>query len=291
MRRKVVNMKMSGERVIPAPQARVWEALNDPEVLRQSVPGCQEMVKHSPTSFSAKVMAKVGPVKASFAGDVTLSDLNPPHSYRIAGQGTGGAAGFAEGGADVRLEDVGGQTKLVYDVDAKVGGKLAQIGSRLIDSTARRMADDFFKRFAEVVTDGETKAEPAPEEAAAPAEAAKAPAKKSAAKHAPAKKTAAKKTTAKKTAAKKKAPAKSKAADEPPPEFPAGSEPAPPPSLMPEAAVAASASRREETRQPAPDEAAPRQPAPQQSVPGNNIWWVVGAGIAALLIILVLATF
>jgi uncharacterized protein len=105
-------MKMSGERVIPAPQARVWEALNDPEVLRQSVPGCQEMVKHSPTEFSAKVQAKVGPVKANFAGDVTLSDLDPPNSYRISGQGTGGAAGFAEGGADVRLDEVDGQTRL-----------------------------------------------------------------------------------------------------------------------------------------------------------------------------------
>jgi uncharacterized protein len=166
-------MKMSGERVIPAPQARVWEALNDPDVLRQSVPGCQEMVKHSPTAFSAKVQAKVGPVKANFSGDVTLSDLDPPNSYRISGKGTGGAAGFAEGGADVRLEDVGGQTKLVYDVDAKVGGKLAQIGSRLIDSTARRMADDFFNRFAEAVTNGEPQPEAKPEfpSAVEPAEA------------------------------------------------------------------------------------------------------------------------
>ena len=269
-------MKMSGERVIPAPQARVWEALNDPDVLRQSVPGCQEMVKHSPTEFSAKVQAKVGPVKANFAGDVTLSDLDPPNSYRISGQGTGGAAGFAEGGANVRLEDVGGQTKLVYDVDAKVGGKLAQIGSRLIDSTARRLADDFFNRFAEVVTDGEPQAAVKPEfpSSAEPAEAASA--KKSPAKKSPAKKTPAKKTAAKKTARRRKE-------TEPPPEF--ASEPAPSPSLMPEAAVAASASpRRTEPRQ-----AAPQQKGVPSNLSGNNIWWIVGAGIAALLVILVLA--
>jgi uncharacterized protein len=288
-------MKMSGERVIPAPQARVWDALNDPDVLRQSVPGCQEMVKHSPTEFSAKVQAKVGPVKANFAGDVTLSDLDPPHSYRISGKGTGGAAGFAEGGADVRLEDVGGQTKLVYDVDAKVGGKLAQIGSRLIDSTARRMADDFFNRFAEVVSNAEPQPAAKPEfpSAVEPAEAsgepeaiAKEPAKTAAAKKAPAKKSPAKKTAAKKTAAKKttaKKPARKRTEPGPPPEF--ASEPAPSPSLMPEAAVAASASpRREEPRQ-----ATPQQQGVPTNMSGNNIWWVVGAGIAALLVILVLA--
>jgi uncharacterized protein len=279
-------MKMSGERMIPAPQARVWDALNDPDVLRQSVPGCQEMVKHSPTEFSAKVQAKVGPVKANFAGDVTLSDLDPPHSYRISGKGTGGAAGFAEGGADVRLEDVGGQTKLVYDVDAKVGGKLAQIGSRLIDSTARRMADDFFARFAAAVGNGEPQPAPKPEFPAAPTEPVEpveAPAqadKAAAAKKAPAKKPSAKKkTAAKKPAAKKSA--RKRKEPEPPPEFATG-EAAPPPSLMPEAAVAASAS---------PPREEPRQAAPQQSVPGNNIWWLVGAGIVALLVILVLANF
>jgi uncharacterized protein len=276
---------MSGERVIPAPQARVWEALNDPEVLRQSIPGCQEMVKHSPTEFSAKVMAKVGPVKANFAGDVTLSKLNPPHGYLISGKGTGGAAGFAEGGAEVRLEDVDGQTKLVYDVNAKVGGKLAQIGSRLIDSTARRMADDFFKRFAEVVTDGQARTEAEPEARAEAAEEASAPARK-----APAKKTTAKKPAARQTAAKKSTkgkaaakPTRARDESEPPPEFAAGPETAPSPSLMPEAAIAASASKRDEPRQ-----AEPQQPPP---VPGNNIWWLVGAGIAALLVILVLANF
>jgi uncharacterized protein len=276
-------MKMSGERVIAAPQARVWEALNDPDVLRQSVPGCQEMVKHSPTAFSAKVQAKVGPVKANFAGDVTLSDLDPPHSYRIAGKGAGGAAGFAEGGANVRLEDVGGQTKLVYDVDAKVGGKLAQIGSRLIDSTARRMADDFFERFAEVVTNREPQPAAKPEfpSAVAPADAPAEPARPAAAKKAPAKKSPARKSAAKKAAATR--PARKPADSGPPPEF--ASEPAPPPTLMPEAAVAAPVPpRREEPRQ-----AAPQQQATPGNVPGNNIWWIVGAGIAVLLIILVLA--
>ena len=274
---------MSGERVIPAPQARVWDALNDPDVLRQSVPGCQEMVKHSPTEFSAKVQAKVGPVKANFAGDVTLSDLDPPNSYRISGKGTGGAAGFAEGGADVRLEDVGGQTKLVYDIDAKVGGKLAQIGSRLIDSTARRMADDFFNSFAEVVTKGEPQPAAKPEfpsavEPAEPAEAiAQEPVRAAAAKKSPARKTAAKKTAARKPARKRKDPG-------PPPEFDTG-EPAPSPSLMPEAAIAAPVSpRREEPRQ-----AAPQQQATPSNISGNNIWWIVVAGIAALLVILVLA--
>jgi hypothetical protein len=257
-------MKMSGERVIPAPQARVWEALNDPEVLKQSLPGCQEIVKHSPTEFSARVTAKVGPVKANFAGDVTLSDLDPPHSYRISGKGTGGAAGFAAGGADVRLEPVDGQTKLVYEVDAKVGGKLAQIGSRLIDSTARRMADNFFTRFAEVVAGGQV--EPG-------LEAAKPPAKKAATRKTPAKKTAAKRKTA-------------AAKSETPEEFATGPETAQSPSLMPEAAIAASAAKKEELRKAAP----PRQSEPQQSLPGNNIWWLVGAGIAALLVILVLAT-
>jgi carbon monoxide dehydrogenase subunit G len=260
-------MKMSGERVIPAPQARVWEALNDPEVLKQSLPGCQEIVKHSPTEFSARVTAKVGPVKANFAGDVTLSDLDPPHSYRISGKGTGGAAGFAAGGADVRLEPVDGQTKLVYEVDAKVGGKLAQIGSRLIDSTARRMADNFFTRFAEVVAGEE--AAPEPEAAAEPA------------KQAPRKKAPARKTPARKAAAKKKA-----ARSGTPEEFATGPETAQSPSLMPEAAIAASAAKKEELRKAAP----PRQSEPQQSLPGNNIWWLVGAGIAALLVILVLAT-
>jgi uncharacterized protein len=274
-------MKMSGERVIPAPQGRVWEALNDPEVLRQSIPGCQEMVKRSPTEFSAKVMAKVGPVKASFAGDVTLSKLNPPHSYLITGQGTGGAAGFAEGGAEVRLEDVGGQTRLIYDVDAKVGGKLAQIGSRLIDSTARRMADDFFKRFAEVVTSSEPQAEREAETPVQPAEtplapARTAPARKAAASRTPAtRKSAAKKTAARKTAA-AKPPRRSRGESAQPPEFTAGPETTQPPP--PEAAIAPLAA------------SAPSRAPSQAPVPATNIWWLVIAGLAALLVIVVLAS-
>jgi carbon monoxide dehydrogenase subunit G len=149
-------MKMQGERLIQATQQDVWTALNDPSVLRQCIPGCEEMQKVSDTDFSARVKAKVGPVSLNMTGDVHLSDLNPPVSYRITGQGRGGAAGFAKGGADIRLENKGGATLIAYDVDAQVGGKLAQIGNRLIDSTARKMADDFFSRFVAIVERGET---------------------------------------------------------------------------------------------------------------------------------------
>ncbi len=148
-------MKMQGERLIQAPQQDVWKALNDPVVLKQCIPGCEEMQKVSDTDFTAKVRAKVGPVSLTMTGDVHLSDLNPPVSYRITGQGKGGAAGFARGGAAIRLEDKGGATLIAYDVDAQVGGKLAQIGNRLIDSTARKMADDFFSRFVAIVESGE----------------------------------------------------------------------------------------------------------------------------------------
>ena len=144
-------MDMTGEFRIPAPRQKVWDALNDPMILKQSIPGCEEIEKLSATEMAAKVTAKVGPVKARFGGKVTLSDLDPPNGYKITGEGTGGAAGFAKGGATVRLSDEGGSTRLNYTVEAHVGGKLAQIGSRLIDATARKMADDFFARFAEVV--------------------------------------------------------------------------------------------------------------------------------------------
>src|SRR5262245_1421193 len=148
-------MKMQGEKLIQAPQQDVWRALNDPVVLKQCIPGCEEMQKLSDNDFSAKVKAKVGPVSLAMTGDVHLSDLNPPVSYRITGQGKGGAAGFAKGGANIRLEAKGGATLITYDVDAQVGGKLAQIGNRLIDSTARKMADDFFSRFVAIVESGE----------------------------------------------------------------------------------------------------------------------------------------
>ncbi|MCG5241663.1 SRPBCC family protein [Azospirillum doebereinerae] len=144
-------MDMSGSHRIEAPRDRVWAALNDPEVLRQCIPGCEEVVKLSDTEMTAKVVAKVGPVSAKFAGKVTLSDLDPPNGYTISGEGSGGAAGFGKGGATVALADDDGATLLTYTARAQVGGKLAQIGSRLVDATARKMADDFFSRFTQAV--------------------------------------------------------------------------------------------------------------------------------------------
>ncbi|MDR6293063.1 SRPBCC domain-containing protein [Inquilinus sp. 2KB_12] len=141
-------MEMTGEHRIAAPRSVVWDGLNDPEVLRQSIPGCDTLEKTSPTEMTATVTAKVGPVKASFGGQVTLSNLNPPESYTISGEGKGGAAGFAKGGADVKLVEDGDGTLLQYAVKANIGGKLAQLGARLIDGTAKKMADDFFARFA-----------------------------------------------------------------------------------------------------------------------------------------------
>jgi hypothetical protein len=140
-------MEMHGEFRIPAPRAEVWEKLNDPQTLKQCIPGCETVEKVSDTEFTAKVVARVGPVKASFAGKVTMTDLDPPSSYTITGEGTGGVAGFAKGSAKVSLDDLGAETVLRYGVQAQVGGKLAQIGSRLIDATSRKMADDFFNRF------------------------------------------------------------------------------------------------------------------------------------------------
>jgi hypothetical protein len=162
-------MDMTGEYRIPAPRETVWRALNDPEVLKQCIPGCETLDKKSDTEYSATVTAKVGPVKAKFGGNVTMSDLDPPNGYTISGEGSGGAAGFAKGGAKVSLKEDAGATVLSYTVNATVGGKLAQIGSRLIDSTAKKMANDFFAKFAEVVGG-------APAAEAAPAEAAPAPA-------------------------------------------------------------------------------------------------------------------
>jgi carbon monoxide dehydrogenase subunit G len=141
-------MDMTGEFRIPAPRQRVWEALNDPQVLKECIPGCQTIEKTSDTEFAARVVAKVGPVQAAFSGKVALSDLDPPKAYTISGEGTGGVAGFAKGAAKVRLDEDGDATMLRYEVSAHVGGKLAQIGSRLIDATARKMAADFFGRFA-----------------------------------------------------------------------------------------------------------------------------------------------
>jgi len=144
-------MDMTGEYRIPASRETVWRALNDTEVLKRSIPGCEELLKTSDTEMTAKVSAKVGPVSAKFTGKVTLSDINPPISYKITGEGQGGVAGFAKGGAEVNLEADGSSTVLRYKATAQVGGKLAQIGSRLIDSTAKKMADQFFGKFVDEV--------------------------------------------------------------------------------------------------------------------------------------------
>ncbi len=157
-------MEMTGERRIPASRQQVWDALNDPEILKQCIAGCEELEKTSDTAFSAKVTSRVGPVTAKFAGKVELSDVDPPNGYTISGEGQGGVAGFAKGGAKVQLADDGEGTLLTYEANGTVGGKLAQIGSRLIDSTARKMADDFFDKFAEAV--GGAEPEEAVEEAA-----------------------------------------------------------------------------------------------------------------------------
>jgi hypothetical protein len=141
-------MEMTGEFRIAAARQRVWEGLNDPEVLKQCIPGCQTLEKVSDTEFNGRVVASVGPVRATFGGKVTLSDLDPPQSYTISGEGSGGVAGFARGGAKVNLAEDGAATLLTYAVQAQVGGKLAQVGSRLIDGVARKMANDFFGHFA-----------------------------------------------------------------------------------------------------------------------------------------------
>lgn len=143
-------MDMSGEYKIAAPRERVWAALNDPEILRQSIPGCEELNKLSDTELEAAARAKIGPVSARFKGKVTLSELNPPESYLLTGEGSGGAAGFAKGEAKVVLTPDGEATVLRYTVKATIGGKLAQLGQRLVDGAAKKMADDFFDKFAEL---------------------------------------------------------------------------------------------------------------------------------------------
>lgn len=144
-------MNLSDEITINADRATVWAALLNPDVLMKCVPGCQEMTGSAHDGFEAVVVQKVGPVKATFKGAVTLTDMVEPESLTISGEGKGGAAGFAKGGANVRLEAQGEQTVLHYDVEAKVGGKLAQLGSRIIDGFARKMADQFFADFQQIV--------------------------------------------------------------------------------------------------------------------------------------------
>ncbi len=162
-------MKLSGENHINASREEVWKALNDPDVLREAIPGCNSLEKVSDTQFKATVTTKIGPVQAKFNGEVELQDLDPPNGYTISGKGSGGVAGNARGSAKVRLEPDGEGTKLSYDVDAQVTGKLAQLGSRLIDSTAKMLAGQFFNRFEKIV---ETPAESEPAADMQPAAAA-----------------------------------------------------------------------------------------------------------------------
>ena len=168
-------MELTGEQIIPAPRARVWAALNDPEILKRCIPGCQEIEKISDTELTAKVGLAVGPVKATFNGRVTLSEMDPPNGYKISGEGQGGVAGFGKGSAVVKLADDPAGTRLNYNADAAVGGKLAQIGSRLVEATARKLADEFFSRFAKEFP-AAAPAAPALESAAAAPAAVAAPA-------------------------------------------------------------------------------------------------------------------
>ncbi len=144
-------MTMSGEYQLPVPRETVWEKLNDTETLKASIPGCEQLDKLSDTELQAVATIKIGPVKAKFKGKVTLSDLDPPNGYKISGQGEGGVAGFAKGGATVTLAPKDGGTLLSYTVEAHVGGKIAQLGQRLINGAAKKIADEFFKNFAAAV--------------------------------------------------------------------------------------------------------------------------------------------
>ena len=156
-------MQMNESQLVPASQDKVWAALNDPVMLAKCIPGCQKLDLTAPNEMTASVVVKVGPVKASFSGKVTLSDIDAPNGYRISGEGSGGVAGFAKGGATVKLTADGPEsTRLDYAVDAQIGGKLAQLGGRLIDATAKKLAGEFFEKFAAELSP------PAPE---APAEA------------------------------------------------------------------------------------------------------------------------
>lgn len=155
-------MELSGHRIIDAPREEVWAALLNPDVLKECVPGCQEMAGNPEDGFDATVVQKVGPVKATFKGKVHLNDMNAPESLTLEGEGKGGAAGFAKGGAKCVLTEEDGKTRLDYDVEAKVGGKLAQLGSRIIDGFAKKMADQFFTNLQDAV-EGPSDPEDAPE--------------------------------------------------------------------------------------------------------------------------------
>ena len=161
-------MNLTGEYRLALPREAVWAGLNDPEILKQCIPGCEELIKSGDTEFSAKLSLKIGPMTAKFTGKVALSDIDPPNGYKIAGEGQGGVAGFGKGSAVVKLvEDGQGGTVLTYAADSQVGGKMAQLGSRLIDATVKKLSDEFFGKFATVVT--APAAETAAADAAAPA--------------------------------------------------------------------------------------------------------------------------
>jgi carbon monoxide dehydrogenase subunit G len=163
-------MDMCGERRIPAARTRVWDALNDTEMLRAAIPGCESVTRTADDAFEAKLALKIGPMAAKFGAKVKLENINAPASYTITGEGNGGAMGFAKGGADVALEELGPEeTMLRYTVKAQVGGKMAQLGARLIDSTAKQMSDQFFDRFAAALTPPAPAEEAATDTAAAPA--------------------------------------------------------------------------------------------------------------------------
>ena len=147
-------MTMAGEVQLQAPRETVWTKLNDPEVLKACIPGCEELNVIGENQFQAVATTKIGPVKARFKGKVQLTDLDPPNGYKISGEGEGGVAGFAKGGATVTLADKDGGTLLTYNVEAQIGGKLAQLGQRLVNGAAKKTADDFFQKFAEAVQQG-----------------------------------------------------------------------------------------------------------------------------------------
>ncbi len=144
-------MELEDEIRISASRAKVYEGLNDPEVLKECIPGCEELIKHSDTELEAKVVLKIGPVKAKFGGNVTLDPINPPEKFALSGEGNGGIAGFAKGGAEVELIEEGDETILRYTAKADVGGKIAQLGSRLVVSTSKKLAGQFFEKFADVI--------------------------------------------------------------------------------------------------------------------------------------------
>jgi carbon monoxide dehydrogenase subunit G len=147
-------MRFDGDALIPATQAAVWAGLNDPEVLRRAIPGCQSMERTGEREFTASVVVKVGPVSATFRGKVELADLDPPHGYTLKGRGQGGAAGFAKGEARVTLAPEGDATRLSYAAEADIGGKIASVGGRLIHGVAKKTVDDFFAEFGRALTGG-----------------------------------------------------------------------------------------------------------------------------------------